>query len=222
MVVLFRFLFAIFKSRFRRRWHPRRLRHRHARLAERSRPEHAHEQRPVPEHDGHRPRRNPRAHAHAPAGAEAWLAADGRRDVLRYRKSLLPFERFTVRSHIVCWDEKWLYFEHILERRGEVAAQAYVRGLLRGKSGNVKPRSCWNWPGAVDAVAGNAGSGGGVEGDTGSESSGLVISGSVDQEAFGRFVAREGALHKLSPGPGACAAPGVREVQGMCGRGGGR
>jgi acyl-CoA thioesterase FadM len=59
---------------------------------------------------------------------------------IRYRKSLLPFERFTVRSHIVCWDEKWLYFEHILERRGEVAAQAYVRGLLRGKTGNVRPR----------------------------------------------------------------------------------
>jgi hypothetical protein len=58
---------------------------------------------------------------------------------IRYKKSLLPFERFTVRSRIVCWDEKWLYFEHILERRGEVAAQAYVRGLLRGKSGNVKP-----------------------------------------------------------------------------------
>jgi hypothetical protein len=59
--------------------------------------------------------------------------------LIRYRKSLLPFERFTVRSHVVCWDEKWIYFEHILERRGEVAAHAYVRGLLRGKSGNVKP-----------------------------------------------------------------------------------
>jgi acyl-CoA thioesterase FadM len=58
---------------------------------------------------------------------------------IRYHRSLLPFERFTVRSRIVCWDEKWLYFEHILERRGEIAAQAYVRGLLRGRSGNVKP-----------------------------------------------------------------------------------
>jgi len=58
---------------------------------------------------------------------------------IRYKKSLLPFERFTVRSRIVCWDEKWLYFEHILERRGEVASQAYVRGLLRGPDGNVRP-----------------------------------------------------------------------------------
>ncbi len=59
---------------------------------------------------------------------------------IRYRKSLLPFERFTVRSRIVCWDEKWLYFEHLIERRGEVAAHAYVRGLLRGREGNVAPR----------------------------------------------------------------------------------
>lgn len=59
---------------------------------------------------------------------------------IRYRKSLLPFERFTVRSHIVCWDEKWLYFEHLMERRGEVAAHAYVRGLMRGREGNVAPK----------------------------------------------------------------------------------
>jgi acyl-CoA thioesterase FadM len=59
---------------------------------------------------------------------------------IRYKKSLLPFERFTIRSRIVCWDEKWLYFEHVLERRGEVAAQAYVRGLLRGREGNVRPK----------------------------------------------------------------------------------
>jgi acyl-CoA thioesterase FadM len=58
---------------------------------------------------------------------------------IRYRRSLLPFERFTVRSRIACWDEKWLYFEHVLERRGEIVAHAYVRGLLRGRSGNVAP-----------------------------------------------------------------------------------
>jgi len=66
---------------------------------------------------------------------------------IRYKKSLLPFERFTIRSHVVCWDEKWLYFEHIIERRGEVAAQAYVRGLFRGKSGNVKPRELLEFAG---------------------------------------------------------------------------
>lgn len=61
--------------------------------------------------------------------------------MLSFRKSLLPFERFTVRSRIVGWDEKWFYFEHIIEKDGgEVAAIGTVRGLLRGRDGNVPPR----------------------------------------------------------------------------------
>ena len=58
---------------------------------------------------------------------------------IRYRRSLLPFQRFTVRSRVVCWDDKWLYFRHAIETRGELCAIGYVRGLLRGKEGNVAP-----------------------------------------------------------------------------------
>ena len=58
---------------------------------------------------------------------------------IRYRRSLLPFQRFVVRSRVVCWDEKWLYFRHVMEHRGEVCAVAYVRGLMRGKEGNIAP-----------------------------------------------------------------------------------
>ncbi|MGZ7033365.1 MAG: thioesterase family protein, partial [Thermoanaerobaculia bacterium] len=61
--------------------------------------------------------------------------------MIRYRRSLLPFERFTLRSRVVTWDEKWFYFEHIMENsHGELAAMAFVRGLLRGREGNVTPR----------------------------------------------------------------------------------
>lgn len=60
--------------------------------------------------------------------------------IISFRKSLLPFERFTVRTRIVCWDEKWFYFEHIVEKTdGERAAIANARGLLRGPDGNVPP-----------------------------------------------------------------------------------
>ncbi len=62
--------------------------------------------------------------------------------MIRYRRSLLPFERFTLRSRVVSWDEKWFYFEHIMENaRGELAATAFVRGLLRGDEGNITPRA---------------------------------------------------------------------------------
>jgi len=61
--------------------------------------------------------------------------------MITYRKSLQPFERFTVKSRILCWDEKWFYFEHIITNaKGDLAAIANVRGLLRGPEGNIPPQ----------------------------------------------------------------------------------
>lgn len=63
--------------------------------------------------------------------------------VIRYRRSVEPFERFTVQSRTVGWDEKWFYVEHILNRAdGSMAATAYTRVLLRRKGGTVPPREC--------------------------------------------------------------------------------
>jgi acyl-CoA thioesterase FadM len=70
---------------------------------------------------------------------------------IRYRRSLLPFQRFTVRSRVVCWDEKWLYFRHAIESRGELCAVGYVRGLLRGREGNVSPAQILELAGRPDA-----------------------------------------------------------------------
>lgn len=62
--------------------------------------------------------------------------------MITFRRSLLPWERFTVRTRILCWDEKWFYFEHIIERgNGDLAAIASARALLRGREGNVPPAS---------------------------------------------------------------------------------
>ena len=62
--------------------------------------------------------------------------------MITYRKSLLPFEKFVVESRILCWDQKWFYFEHIIvNSHGDLAAIANVRGLLRGPDGNVPPQS---------------------------------------------------------------------------------
>ncbi len=61
--------------------------------------------------------------------------------MITYRKSILPFQKFRVRSRVVCWDEKWFYFEHIIENAaGETVAVANVRGVLRGRNGNVPPK----------------------------------------------------------------------------------
>ena len=60
--------------------------------------------------------------------------------MIRFKRSILLFDRFQVRSRVVCWDEKWFYFEHIVEKDGVTYAIAHVRGLLREKSGNVVPQ----------------------------------------------------------------------------------
>lgn len=59
---------------------------------------------------------------------------------IRYRRALRPFQRYSLRSRVLCWDEKWFYIEQRFERRGEIVAQAYVKGLFLGPRGKVAPQ----------------------------------------------------------------------------------
>ena len=72
------------------------------------------------------------------AGRRGWRPVAGG-VMIRYRRSLLLFQRFTVRSRVLCWDEKWFYFSHVIERGGELMTQAYTRTLLLGPHGKVRP-----------------------------------------------------------------------------------
>jgi acyl-CoA thioesterase FadM len=58
---------------------------------------------------------------------------------VRYRKPLAPLDRYTLHTRLACWDDKWLYYEHRFERHGEVYASAWVKGLVRGRAGNIRP-----------------------------------------------------------------------------------
>src|SRR5260370_18303380 len=67
---------------------------------------------------------------------------------IRYRKSLLPFERFTLRSRLVAWDAKWFYIEHLFDRDdGSIGARLIARTLLRTKAGPGPPADV---PAAID------------------------------------------------------------------------
>ncbi len=58
-----------------------------------------------------------------------------------YRRSVMPFERFSVTSRVAAWDEKWFYIEHLVHKQdGTLAATGVMRTLLRGPDGNVPPR----------------------------------------------------------------------------------
>jgi len=61
--------------------------------------------------------------------------------VVRYRREIRPFERFTIRSRVLGWDEKWFYLEHIVEKdKDTFCAVGTVRTLIRGKSANITPQ----------------------------------------------------------------------------------
>ena len=58
---------------------------------------------------------------------------------MRYRRSLRPFQRFQLRSRLICWDDRWFVFEQRFESRGQLYAVALARGLFRDRTGNLPP-----------------------------------------------------------------------------------
>ncbi len=71
---------------------------------------------------------------------ERWKPVVGSIDI-KYRRPLRPFQRFTLRSRLLCWDEKWLYLEQWIESARGVHAIATVRGLFVAGSGSVPSRT---------------------------------------------------------------------------------
>lgn len=63
-----------------------------------------------------------------------WLPVVGHIDIM-FRRSLMPFQRFTVNSRLLCWDEKWLYLEQRLESDKGLHSVAIVRALFIDKNG---------------------------------------------------------------------------------------
>ena len=59
---------------------------------------------------------------------------------VRYRRSILPFERFDIRSRVIGWDEKWFYIEHVVEKDGLLCAIGHMRTLIRKRDGKVAPQ----------------------------------------------------------------------------------
>lgn len=60
---------------------------------------------------------------------------------LVHRRSLAPFERYQLRTSILCWDEKWTYlaqdFIHHSGDGEQVAARGIVKTLFLGPDGRV-------------------------------------------------------------------------------------
>jgi acyl-CoA thioesterase FadM len=59
---------------------------------------------------------------------------------MTYRRSLALFESFTLSSRMVCWDERWFYFEQTFSGGDGLAAVGWVKAVLRNPEGNLTPQ----------------------------------------------------------------------------------
>ncbi|TMM52473.1 acyl-CoA thioesterase [Sulfitobacter sabulilitoris] len=61
---------------------------------------------------------------------------------VRYRRRIRGFERFEMRSRLVCWDDKFTYIEQSMWKRdGECASHVLYRAAVTGADGIVPPQT---------------------------------------------------------------------------------
>jgi acyl-CoA thioesterase FadM len=57
--------------------------------------------------------------------------------MMHFRRGLLPFQRYTLRYRLACWDERWNYLSFEFVRAGKVAASGLSKGAAYGPQGFV-------------------------------------------------------------------------------------
>ncbi|MBS1958439.1 MAG: thioesterase family protein [Bdellovibrionales bacterium] len=58
---------------------------------------------------------------------------------IRYKQSLMPFQKYRLHTKVIGWDEKWFYIEQRFERRNRTIAVGLVKALFRGNRRNITP-----------------------------------------------------------------------------------
>ena len=58
---------------------------------------------------------------------------------MEFLRPLKFAQKYELHSRISSWDEKWFYLEQTFYSRDKVIAIGKVKGLLRGRSGNISP-----------------------------------------------------------------------------------
>ncbi len=61
---------------------------------------------------------------------------------MRYRLPLLPFQKYDLRTRIICWDDKWVFMEHrFVIVGGKKDAAVAAIGLVKGSFFDKKTRA---------------------------------------------------------------------------------
>lgn len=73
--------------------------------------------------------------------------------LVRFRKSLSPFQRYTLTTRVLGWDEKWVYLQHSFDTPRGPACIAVVRACFRIKGGTVPSAEIMEVLGYPDLVS---------------------------------------------------------------------
>ncbi len=60
---------------------------------------------------------------------------------VRFRKSLKIFQKYETATRLVCWDDKWFYFDQSIRSDGEIYALAFSRIAAVGREGPIAPET---------------------------------------------------------------------------------
>lgn len=60
--------------------------------------------------------------------------------MVRFRRPLRPFQRFSVETRLLAWDDRWLYIEQVISSKGVVACSAQMRGAFVQNGVIVAPK----------------------------------------------------------------------------------
>ena len=59
--------------------------------------------------------------------------------MIHYERPLKRFQKFTLKSRLAAWDDKWFFIDHKIERNGKLIAFAMAKCCFRGLEGVVSP-----------------------------------------------------------------------------------
>ena len=67
---------------------------------------------------------------------ERWMPVLGGA-IIRFQRPLKLFQRYTLTTRVLGWDDKWLYLEQAFDANEKRAATAVVKALVRGKDRSI-------------------------------------------------------------------------------------
>lgn len=59
---------------------------------------------------------------------------------IHFLKPLTVFQKFTMTTQTLYWDDKWIYIEQKIQRNGNLCAVALLKILFVGKEGKIDPQ----------------------------------------------------------------------------------